>query len=289
LGGDRPPYTDSADYRPVWRQMAKGLKEGAQHEVLIAYHPSAGHSSAEYIHNEKWLDINMVQSGHGSGHDVPVWRWIIHDRNLFPDKPVLDAEPNYEDHPVNPWPTWDAANGYFNDYDVRKQTYRSVFAGACGVTYGHHAVWQFYGPQEQEINHVDRYWTEALDRPGAFQVGYLRYLIESRPSLDRVPDSTLIMGGQGQGGEHIVAFRDVYNTYAMFYLPRGKNIAVNTSIFKSRQIIVWWFNPRTGEVKKIGPKDKSAMMSFTPPTLGLKNDWVLVLDDGSADYGPPGK
>jgi hypothetical protein len=64
--------------------------------------------------------------------------------NLLPSKPVLDAEPNYEDHPVNPWPKWNPENGYYRDYHVRKQTYRSVFAGACGVTYGHHSVWQFW-------------------------------------------------------------------------------------------------------------------------------------------------
>ncbi|HEY2720176.1 MAG TPA: DUF4038 domain-containing protein, partial [Chitinophagaceae bacterium] len=29
LGGDRPPITDSVDYRPVWRAMAKGIATGA--------------------------------------------------------------------------------------------------------------------------------------------------------------------------------------------------------------------------------------------------------------------
>jgi hypothetical protein len=35
----------------------------------------------------------------------------------------LDAEPNYEDHPVNPWPKWNTDSGYYRDYDVRKQLY----------------------------------------------------------------------------------------------------------------------------------------------------------------------
>ena len=84
--------------------------------------------------------MNMMQSGYGSGHDVPVWNSIHHDYHLQPAKPTLDAEPNYEDHPVNPWPKWDTASGYFRDYHVRKQCYRSVFGGAPGVSYGHHAV-----------------------------------------------------------------------------------------------------------------------------------------------------
>jgi hypothetical protein len=251
LGGDRVPFTDKIDYRPVWRAMAKGLREGDSRK-LIAYHPSGGRSTAQMIHNEPWLDINMFQSGHGSGHDVPVWEWVERDRVLKPTKPVLDAEPNYEDHPVNPWPKWDSlASGYFRDDDVRKQCYRSVFAG---------------------------------DRPGAFHVGYLRRLMESRPMLQRVPDQSLVVSGQGEKGYYITAFRDSANSYAMIYIPVGLNIAVNTSFIKNKQVNVWWFNPRTGDVKKIGAKDRVQVMSFTPPELGIGKDWVLVLDDPGAEY-----
>src|SRR5690606_25665896 len=119
------------------------------------------------------------------------------------------GEPCYEDHPVNPWPTWNPANGYFRDYDVRKQLYRSVFSGGCGVTYGHHAVWQFYNPAVEKLNHADRYWYEAIDRPAAFQAGYLRRLIESRPCLNRIPDNSLVIKGQGTtNAEYIASFRD---------------------------------------------------------------------------------
>lgn len=287
LGGDRPPYEDSTDWRPVWRQMARGIRE-ASPKAFITYHTSGGHSTSEYIHAEPWLDMNMMQSGHGSGHDVPVWEWIARDYNLKPAKPTLDAEPNYEDHPVNPWPKWNPANGYFRDYDVRKQTYRSVFAGAPGVTYGHHAVWQFWNPREEKINYADRYWTQAIDRPGAFQVGYLKKLILSRPSLNRIADCTLIAAGQGAGGDHSVAFRDLANSYAMIYLPRGKNIAINMGFLKSSRVQPWWFNPKNGAVKKIGVKELAPVMSFTPPTSGSENDWVLVLDDPSRNYPAPG-
>lgn len=289
LGGDRPPVRDSNDWRQIWQSMAKGIKEGTRNKALITYHTSGGQSSSLHIHQEPWLDLNTMQSGHGNGHDVPVWEWISRDRKLSPAKPTLDAEPNYEDHPVNPWPKWDSANGYFRDYDVRKQTYRSVFAGAAGVTYGHHAVWQFWNPREEKINHADRYWTEAIDRPGAFQVGYLRKLIESRPSLTRVPDQSLIVAGQGEKGNYCTAFRDSNNTYLMVYIPVGKNIALNTSIIKNNTINVWWLNPRNGEVKNIGPKSKAPVMSFTPPTTGIENDWVLILDDPKAGYETPGK
>ena len=124
LGGDRPAKTDTSDTRSVWRQMAKGIIDATNHQCFITYHPWGESSSTNFWKNENWLDMNMLQSGHAR-HDIPVWNWILRDRNIQPAKPILDGEPNYEDHPVN----WNDKNGYFRAYDVRKQTYRSVFAG----------------------------------------------------------------------------------------------------------------------------------------------------------------
>ena len=95
LGGDRPAIKDTADWRPVWRGMAAGIREGVGGRCLITYHPSGGpRSTSQYIHNESWLDMNMFQSGHGGGHDVPCWEYVYRDRSLVPAKPTLDAEPN---------------------------------------------------------------------------------------------------------------------------------------------------------------------------------------------------
>jgi Protein of unknown function (DUF4038)/Putative collagen-binding domain of a collagenase len=277
LGGDRPPFTDSMDVRPVWKAMAKGLRDGTDRNAFITYHTWGDHSTSEYLHREQWLAMNTMQSGHGSGHDTPVWEMIKKDVKLQPAKPTLDAEPNYEDHPVNPWPKWDPANGYFRDYDVRKQTYRSVFAGGCGVTYGHHAVWQFLSAREDTVNHADRFWTEAIDRPGAFQVGYLRRLIETHSPLDRVPDQSIIVEGQGEKGEYMTAFRDQKNTLAMVYLPVGKKIGVNVTYLKGNKWRAFWFNPRDGVTEVIGTVKKEPVLYFTPPTTGLEKDWVLII------------
>jgi hypothetical protein len=285
LGGDRPAVRDSLDWRPIWRAMAKGIKEGTGNKAIFSYHTWGGeNSTSQYLHNEDWLHINMMQSGHGGGHDVPVWKWIERDISLTPVKPTLDSEPNYEDHPVNPWPKWDPANGYFRDYDVRKQCYRSVFAGGCGVTYGHHAVWQFWSNREEKINYADRYWTEAIDRPGAYQVGYLRKLIELRSPLGRIPDESILADGQGDKGEYATAFRDKDNRYAMVYLPVGKKIKLNLSFIKSATVIAWWFNPRTGKPTKKTTIAKSAAATFTAPSAGLENDWVLVVEDAKAVF-----
>lgn len=289
LGGDRPAMTDKDDWRSLWRAMARGIGEATQDSCLITYHPSGGNiSTSQWFHEEKWLGLNMLQSGHGSGHDVANWETISYDRTKSPPKPTLDAEPNYEDHPVNPWPKWDPENGYYRDYDVRKQCYRSVFAGACGVTYGHHAIWQFMGDREEVINFADRGWRNAMDRPGAFQMGYLRNLMESRPMQKRVPDFTIVAGDKGENAVHMEAFRGDENGYAMIYLPIGRTVEVNTSFMKARQVKTWWYNPKNGEIQQIGTMNRLNSMAFTSPTEGEGNDWVLIIDDVEKKYAPPG-
>jgi len=304
LGGDRPPrvtdtkdgyiakagiaagFPSDQDWTPIWSAMAEGLKEGSDAPPTITYHPQGGPESSSYfLHQQPWLSINGMQSGHGSGHDVAVWDMIAHDYSLHPAKPTLDLEPNYEDHPYNPWPVWDPATGYFRDHDVRKQLYRSVFAGGCGVTYGHHAVWQFAEKGRETINHADRDWKDAMLRPAARQVGFLRALIESRPFFSRIPDQSLIAGGSGPGARHMQATRDRDATYAFVYFPENdQHSTLNLDIFGSKDLRAWWFDPRLGIATKI-PAPINPKQEFVSPPFGP--DWVLVVEDQKANYPPP--
>ena len=289
MGGDTPPKTDTSDYIPIWRAMANGIIDATRHQCIITYHPSGARSSSQWLHKEAWLDFNMIQSSHGR-HDAPNWDMVMKDRSYLPAKPTLDGEPNYEDHPVNPWPKWNVDNGYFRDYDVRKQLYRSVFAGACGVTYGHHAIWQFVSERNEVANYADRGWLNAMDRPGAYQAGYLRKLIESRPMQGRIPDNSIIIDGQSSvNNEHAEAFRSADNSYCMVYLPKGKKIKLNLQFMRCQKIIAWWFNPKDSEIDKPGTMTRMDNMEFAPPAMGIGDDWVLIIDDAAKNYKEPGK
>lgn len=283
-GGDRPALTDSIDKRPIWEAMIRGIRKGAGNEALVTYHPWGEHSTTQFWENNSPLDFNMIQSGHAR-HDVPVWEWVVRDYHATPTKPVLDSEPTYEDHPVN----WDIANGYFRAYDVRKQLYRSVFSGACGVTYGHQAVWQFYSPRVAKIVDPDRYWTEALDRPGAFQAGYLKALILSRPSLTRVPDQTLLLNPKQAPPSYPTAFRDEECRYLMAYLPEGGPIAIKGTAIPAESLTIWWFDPQTGSAQHAGTAPNSDSLTFSSPSSGHGHDWVLIVEDTKLGYGAPGQ
>ena len=307
LGGDRPALLDASkpnewpqtqakssripidtDWRPIWREMAAGLAEGTGTVPVCLYHPSGGDlTTSVMLPDEAWLSINGMQSGHGGGHDVPVWELVARDYALMPAKPTLDLEPNYEDHPVSPWPRWDPAMGYFRDHDVRKQCYRSVLAGACGVTYGHHAIWGFVGSRNDVINHADRDWIDAMHRPGGSQMVFLRRLIESRPFFSRIPDQSLVSNPSPGRALHLAASRDRGGRYALIYFPTSDQTAtVNLDILERAKLRAWWYDPRTGFPHPIGLVEGAGKRDFTSPSYGP--DWVLVLDDASEDFRPPG-
>jgi hypothetical protein len=218
----------------------------------------------------------MMQSGHGSGRSTPVWEMVARDYALTPIKPVLDAEPNYEDHPVDPWPTWNPASGYFRADDVRRQSYRSVFAGGCGITYGHHTMWQFSGERYEHINHADRPWKEAIDRPGAGQMIHLRRLMEARPFFTRIPDQSILAFDGGERGEYRTATRDSEGAYALIYLPTPHPVGVRLNWAAGSAVRAAWYNPRSGATLPIGEFSTAHLATFTPPVDGP--DWVLMLD-----------
>ncbi len=307
LGGDRPARLDPArpndypnsagiaagfpsdqDWRPVWREMLSGLNEGYGAPALTLFHPPGGHSSTSLmLADEPWLDVHAWQSGHGGGRDVPIWESIARDHGLNPPKPVLDLEPNYEDHPVSPWPVWNPAQGYFRDHDVRKQCYRSVFAGAAGVTYGHHAVWQFAGPRNAPVNFADRDWVDALHRPGARQMIHLRRLIESRPFFARVPDPALVAEPAGDRARHVTACRDADGSYALLYVPESEQtVKVDLGRLQAGPLRVRWYDPRTGSTRDAGTVEGPGLRDFRSPANGP--DWVLVLDRVAANHPAPG-
>lgn len=299
LGGDRPAvYTSTGeskkdyDDRPVWRAMAKGIESVLGKEAFITYHPAGGpNSSSQHIHADAWLDMNAFQSGHGA-RETPAWDWTTRDLALKPLKPTIDLEPCYEDHPVNPWDgKWTRSErGYFDAYDVRARIYRSVFAGACGVTYGHHQIWQFLDQELYDpVNIGDTIigWQKALHTEGAGQLQHLKALMLSRPYLSRVPDQQLIASGAGKDYTDIIrATRSDDGSYAMIYLPQNKKVTISMSSLSGSTKDVWWYDPRTGKATRAGQAKGKGRKSFTPPKEG--RDWVLVIDDASKGFGEPG-
>jgi hypothetical protein len=234
--------------------------------------------------------MNAFQSGHGSRESDP-WRWVVEDLSKQPTKPTLDMEPCYEDHPVNPWDgKWNRQRGYFNAYDVRARIYRSVFAGACGVTYGHHQIWQFlnkdlYAP----VNIGDTIigWRTAARSEAAYQMQHLKKLMLSRPYFNRVADQSLIQSPKGTTYVDLIfATRDIDRQYAMIYLPQNKPVKIDLSKIAGKTKNIWWFDVRTGKATAGKSVKGTGTQTFIPPASG--KDWVLVIDDAAKEFDEPG-
>lgn len=288
LGGDRIP--ENEQQKAIIRAMAKGLKAGDGGRHLCTFHPTGGLSSSNYFHKDEWLDFNMRQNG----HEVEYGRYekTLDDYRLQPVKPVIDAEPVYEDHPVSFNPK---QRGHSISVDCRHALYWDLFNGAFGHTYGHHSIWQMFDPSKnQGINNPLLPWKDALQQPGSDQMKHARWLMESRPFFSRIPatDKVLVKSNiqtamPGQGRYRFAATRDAEGTYAMVYVPAGRTFSVHMDVIKSEKVKAWWFNPRNGKARKIGVFSNKGTQTFKTPAPGEMLDWVLVLDSSDKNYKVP--
>lgn len=277
-GGD----TFGSDSTATWKVIGRTLKENAPQQ-LVTFHPRGRCTSADWFHNEDWLDFNMIQSGHRAydqddterGYGQDNWRFINDDYAMEPHKPTIDGEPSYEDIPVG---LHDPAFGYWDHNDVRRYAYWSVFAGAFGFTYGHNAIMQFHKRTDGTPAFAAKdYWDIALNSTGSYQMQYLKNLMLSRSFFDRVPAQELL-AENGEKYDYQVATKG--SNYAMVYAYRGGTIKVDLDKMKAEKVAVSWFNPRTGAIQETGEIKAAGVKEFqTPVSVNVDgNDWVLILD-----------
>jgi len=272
------------DSMKVWNMIGNTL-HAIDPDHLITYHPRGRTQSSTWFHNQAWLSFNSFQSGHRNysqdtskndhhyGEDN--WRYVEVDYNKTPVKPTLDAEPSYEKIPYG---LHDITLPRWTDADVRRYGYWSVFAGACGYTYGDNDVMQMHMPTDKGSAYGSKdYWYKSINDPGAQQMVYLKKLMLSRPYFERVPDQSLIAGQQGEKYDRLIATRG--KNYAFVYTYTGREMEINTGQLPGNKIKASWYDPRNGNITAIGTFSKSKIMKFNPPGKPANgNDWVLILD-----------
>ena len=298
LGGDRA--IDNPRERATMDALAKGLREGDGGNHLITFHPVGPGDSSEMLNDAKWLDFNMYQSSHAArDHDNGLY--AERDLRLKPERPTLDGENRYEEIPVGFYLAGMSGLQRFDDFDVRQAAYWSLLAGACGHTYGDNNVWQMYVPppdanlaggiagirenpwlgRKGGIIGANVPWYEALDRPGAFQMGYLRRLFESVPFRKLVPDQSIILSGPASGGAKIRSARSSDGSFAIVYSPFGESFTLNKNVVQAAKFKEFWFDPRYGVSYEIDRPERWGIQTYTPPTSGRNHDWVLVIEDAT--------
>jgi hypothetical protein len=292
MGGD--PYKNATDVDnpprlAMTRAIAEGIADGHNGvdrpdgqadwtSTLMTFHPKGGnHSSSERLHGEPWLDFNMIQTT--TSRDFANYKTVERDYAKTPVKPTFDSEVAYEASHSLGGSTKEPPMPRISPWEVRRAAYWNVFAGGFGHTYGHRSYIRWTLKGEKLKFGAETPWYEALEAPGALQMGHLKRLLLSRPFLKRVPDQGLIDGEAGAGREHKRATRG--DGYALVYLPAGGSVRVKHGFAAVR---AWWFDPRDGSAK-----EAAGTAEFQAPTSGEGQDWVLVVDDAARAFPPPGR
>ena len=296
IGGD----TRGSVKGEVWEALARAIR-AADPDHLMTFHPRGRHCSAEWFADAGWLDFHMFQSGHrrygqrNGDKEYPIpenteednWRYVERCRALSPDKPVLDGEPSYEAIPQG---LHDPSQKRWQAHDVRRYAYWSVFAGACGHTYGHNSIMQFYRPGVVPAYGASVPWYEALQAEGRSQMKYLRRLIEAFPGFGRCGDQQLLVGENGERYARVIATRG--EDYALFYSCTDAPFTVDLRRIGGLAKRAWWYSPRTGRLYPIG-RLRGAEARFFPDdapaeSLADKNsvgdDWVVIVADAEKEY-----
>ncbi len=190
-----------------------------------------------FVHAEDWLEFNTVQSGHARRDNPLAYQLVRLEHARTPVKPVLNSEPAYEDHPVH----WNQENGFFAALEVRQHAYRSLFAGACGHTYGHYSVFQFHAPERPGVWPQDALygWREALERPGALQMRFVREFMARFGLLEPPQDSFEQVCVAGSPGR------------VLAYFPAPE--AMPPQQLEALKAVGWW-NPQDGRTLETGKR-----------------------------------
>lgn len=287
IGGDI-----RGDVKPeVWTALAETIKSIDKNH-LMTFHPFGRTLSAVWWNDAKWLDFNMFQSGHrrygqkkGDGDESVTnqeednWRYAEKSLSMTPLKPVVDGEPSYEGIPQGlhdpKQPLWQAC-------DARRYAYWSVFAGSFGHTYGNNAIMQFYKPGNGGAYGCSKPWYEALQDPGFNQMKHLKELMLRFPFFERVPDQSIIIGGEGYRYDRLAATRG--NDYLLVYNYSGRPMQIDLTKISGNRKKAWWFNPQNGEYSLIGEFDNKPASFQYDAAYMMGEDRVLVVTDASKSY-----
>lgn len=274
-GGEASPH-----YIDVERVNAMGLalKAGCAGKNLVTVHPVSPNSSSKFFATSTWLDFYMCQAKSGSGPknaEFDAAALVSGDWKITSIKPTMMGEHRYE-------------SGTEEDPLIqRRSLYQCVFAGGCGYAYGHDALWQMT-PHTSKPWMLKGWtpgvtnWTQALDTPAVRQLQNIKTLLYSHPYLERIPDQSLVLAGQGTNvATRVQATRDGtmgHNdaTCIVAYISSPQTVTLNTGAIAARELKVYWFNPATGLSEVIYEK------LANPGNLTLEKrpqgDWVVVIE-----------
>jgi hypothetical protein len=259
-GGDRTP----TGFEEVFREIARGLREGDGGAHPITYHPCGWRSSAQFFHGEDWLDFDMIETWTEWAKIYPA---VVSDALRAPRKPVVLGEGAYENGPEYP-------QGPITPLVVRRQAWWTVMAGGFH-TYGQNQMWR-----------MEPGWDETFDTPGAAQVCLMKRIVTALPWWDLVPDQGVFATGVGSERTLNAAMRSADGRRVLVYLSSPTTVFLHLDKVEAKTARATWISPATGERKDAGTFATGNLTGATFPeartqffkTPDFWEDAVLLLE-----------
>ena len=265
LGGDND-YKGPNGER--WKRIGRTVfGQGAAAPVTT--HPTGQNWPWKDWQDEMWLTVFGYQSGHGDGDGT--WNWIHHGppaeagRSASFSRPIINLEAPYEGHLAY------QSHQPHSDANVRRAVWWSLLVTpVAGVTYGSHGVWSWNTkPGQAPTDHPGTgpapTWREALDRPGARQVGLARRFFECLPWTKLRPAPQLLASQEKEASKFIACAATPDHGVIVAYVPAGAKPQVALDQESGPGWVTRWFDPRSGDWKPGSP---------LPPTA--TDDWVFL-------------
>jgi len=171
----------------------------------------------------------------------------------------------------------------------RQEGYWEILSGCyLGRLFGNGPIWTLNATNG---GNTSPSWQSQLNSAGSVGQQFLGQLMRSREHWLMAPDTThtVLTAGFGSGSTLSVAARSTDGQTIIAYLSDGNATAKTINMSKiassSSTAKAWWYNPQTGAATLIGTFPNSGTQNFTAPD---GNDWVLVIDDASANLPAPG-
>jgi len=294
MGGDANPALCGSGVQRKLTDIAEGIRSADQVHLMAIEDTNNvwGEASATYwsphtfttSNPNGWLTLGTIYPKGIPSSTFSTQIAQILSQNAIENEaaafvPYFSIEDPYEYEPYS---------APYSDRQLRQEGYTEVLSGAyLGRLFGSSGVWPFGASCCQH----GATWQANMDNPASFDQQRLGQLFRSREHWKMVPDSShrAVTAGYGAGATLTVTSRASDGQTIIAYIPNGNATTITVDMSRitsaSHQALCWWFNPSSGAASLIGTFANSGMKNFTPPDA---NDWVLVIDDVSANLPAPG-
>lgn len=261
----------------AWTEIALYIKEVDPFGHPLTTHPT--HFGHEMLENPDLLDINMLQTGHGSHLSFEnTWSSIRKAREILPDKPVVVGEVNYE------------GIGEACRQEIQRICFwGSLLSGAQGFTYGANGIWQIneekkpYGPSPHGRSWGDTPWQLAYKLPGSQHVATGKRILEKigwyslvpcRDKLELEDEKSCIFAAEIDGKILVI--------YVGPFAFSSGGIKKITGLIPDQKYIFSFIDPKDGRNKKRFEiqTDCEGEWSFQANLWSIVpvfQDWLIVL------------